>query len=357
MPLAPRRSIAQASRSARWSAAAAVALVASVALAATVIAVPDGHSSSAQGRRPPASSRGPGELPLVPTQANLLLFVDVAALSDSPSLLKMRDRIPLFPRVWRSLEEFLSATGLRLDRDIDRVTVGGREMGEGKGMVMLVRGRVDPASLSQRLTQRGWSTERLGEATLLLGPEPKERNAPEKGQAGHQRSTDRPVLCFPEKNIALWGDRLWVAESLRRLSAGRSSDNVNPELSRLVSAISGRGQAWLVAADPQIARQAIKRLVPPQAAPAVDAVADIDTLAVSIRSGKGVSVRGEAGSRGEQQAGLFADSLRAVIALLKVTAQSDGEALAALRSIRIEQDGRTVTVAGEIPASLIQRRE
>jgi len=315
-----------------------------ISLAAILVAA---ALSSLAGAQEAPDQAAAALLDFIPEGADVVGCADVAAFRAHPRLLELRDNIRVVPGLWRSLDEFLRTTGLGLEKDVHRFAFGGSSARSPRGLLLVIRGGFRTPALQRAMERGGWRAVRESGLDLLLSPAP--TGAPARGAAA------RPVAaCFPDRGTVLWGSKEWVVKAGRLHQGSGSSVKSGAEIRRLIGAMAGGEAAWCVAEGQQAAQQALRGLFPQEAVGVTEVLGKVERLTLSIDPAREIRIHGLAEAAGEGEAGALADALRAAIALAKLQVQADPLALAALRSVRVAQDGREVAVEAALPQGLIR---
>src|SRR4051794_30491958 len=107
-----------------------------------------------------SASRGPIELAYVPSDTAVVAYADVRAIMDS----ELRQRLKIaVPAPGQGQEEFQSATGIDIERDIDYVIAAmiasSGQMSPEKSGLIVARGRFDIVKLESVAREHGGSVE------------------------------------------------------------------------------------------------------------------------------------------------------------------------------------------------------
>ena len=174
-------------------------------------------------------SQNPQEFLYIPADATAVAYADVRHIMDSEFRQRLRAALP--DDKARAKNEFLSETGIDIERDIDTVMAGlTSETMTGGGPVVLLRGRFDIGRVEQAAVKHGATAEDYKGKRLLRAPD---------GHGGE------------EAGIALLETGLIAVGSLHRvkqaIDAAERRDSVtsNAELMKLVTEVDRSSDAWI----------------------------------------------------------------------------------------------------------------
>ena len=273
------------------------------------------------------------DLRLVPANVALVASADVHAIMSSP--LRERLRLLLPDTAGRGQAAFAEQTGINIDTDIDRViaATGRRDAAEsGADALVLARGRFDVVRIEAFMREKGGEVEEFAGKRLIVG-------RTERGRPGL-------TLAFMEPGLIAVG-----SDAMVRIAVGldRGGDSLasSEEVMGRVRALPA-GDAWVVGRfDELMARTNLPATVGGRM-PAVQWV----SASVDVDGGIRGLVRAE--GRDDQAGESLRDVVRGVVALARLQSGRHPQIDAALQTLVLGGDGRTVDLGFDLPADLFE---
>jgi hypothetical protein len=255
--------------------------------------------------------------------------------------------------------EFQAETGINLETDVD-VIVGcvapavanAPDPSSGSGMV-LARGRFDEVKIESVLRKNGRRVEIYRNHRLMLGqdrssgPVP---DAPAEQDAGTRNhpSADREIaLVFLEPGLAAAGSPALVRTAIDLKAGVGESVSANDQLIREIRTLDS-GNVWAVGRLDALGAQA------PLAQPVAAEFPVITWVAASGHVDDS-GIRGvlRADARDEEAANSLRDTLRGLMLLGRMQANSHSELQPLLQSLELGGSGRTVSLSFDLPAQAL----
>ena len=271
------------------------------------------------------------ELQLVPPDSALLAFADVRHVMVSD----LRDRLRAFiPADGDGRREFLENTGINIETDIDRIVVAlspaSVDAGSSLAPLVIARGRFDEAKIETFMRDRGAVLQEHRGRRLILGPDGGENTG---------------AITFIEPGLAAVGGATLVRAAIERADGGPNVTD-NPDLMTLTKGLEG-GNVWAVGrVDALLARTPL----PGNVARNLPAVT---WFAVNgyVNGGFRGSLRLETAD--EPSATALRDLVRGLVSLGKLHAPAQPEIQALLNSLQPGGTGTTVSLAFDIPSTVL----
>lgn len=269
------------------------------------------------------------ELRYIPADAVGVGYANVREIMDSDLRRRLEAMRPEGEPLDR--DNFEQETGIDLETDIDRAVVAmvSRD-GDGKGDgFAIVTGRFNPTQLEAFAREHGGTTEEYRGVRIVEG--------------GQDRLA---ALAFVEAGVLAIGDRAAVRLAIDTREDGQSVQS-NVDLMRLVGEVETGNSAWAVGRFDDLASQAplpegMSGQIPP-----IQWV----SLAGQVHDGLQGTLRAE--TRDEQAASDLRDTVRGLLAFLRLQSASQPELGGALEGLQIGGDGRTVAISFTLPAQAI----
>ena len=282
---------------------------------------------------PPVASQGQGlaELRLVPPNASLVAFAEVRQIMASPLRQKLSSILPLHAT---DRQGFQAQTGINVETDIDHVVASLVESPDpttGRGSAFVIaRGRFDVVKIEALMRDHGGRPDQYkGRRVIDGGPNP-----------------DAPTLslAFVEPGLIAAGSASLVRSAIDRADGGPNVTS-NNELMNLVR--DQTGNAWAAGRFDALAARAH---LPATVSGQLPAIAWFSAGA-TIDTGIGGTIRAEASD--EQAAANLRDVVRGMISLAKLQSSSYPQMQQVLNSFQIGGSGKTVTLAFDVPGTVI----
>ena len=277
-----------------------------------------------------ASHAGPAELAYVPADASIVAFADVRDVMNSELRQKLR---AVLPGDQQNREELQRLTGIDIERDIDRV-IAAVGVDAEQSTVALLSGRFNPTQIESLARQHGGQVVDYNGKRLIRGVVEKHPNG---------RTEIAPALAFIEPNLLAIGAEAGVKKAIDTKASGKSITN-NADIMKIIGSVSTGNNVWAVGRMDKFASRMPQELQGRMPA--------IEWFAASGRVNGGIHASLRAEARDDAAADNLRDVVRGALALVKM--QSGDPKFAALaNSIRLEGNGKTVSVSFSIPAEMI----
>jgi len=287
---------------------------------------------------PVAFSRaaGPDELQFVPANAAVVAYANVHEVMAS----SFRQRFRKMEPDSRARDEFFEKTGVNIEEDIQTVvaammpkadaTAPGRE----PGILVLARGRFEPARLEALATEHGGKIEEYGGKRLIT----------------HTKDSGDPDMAvgFIDADLIAIGSYTSVKNAI---DAGRGNNVVsNTELMRQINEFDN-SNAWAVGRFDALAQAGH---LPTELTAQVPAIQWF-SAAGHINGGVSGVIKAEA--RDEESAKNLHDILNGFLAMAKMQAGARPEIKSVVDSLQLTGDGKNISLAFSLPTELIDALE
>jgi hypothetical protein len=282
---------------------------------------------------PVAFSRaaGPDELQYVPAEAAIVAYANVREIMDS----QFRERFRQFEPDTSERDEFQRKTGVNIDHDINTVVAAMVPPLEGaahpaNSMLILARGRFEPATLQDLAVEHGGRVETYNGKTLLV-------HQNENGIASMG-------IGFLDTDLIALG----AVDAIKRsmdASGGRNIVSTNSELMRHIGELDA-ANAWAVGRFDAIANSAT---VPAEIQAHLPA---IHWFSAATHINGGVSGVFKAEARDDESAKNMRDVLNGFLALAKMQSGERPELKSMVDSLQLSGEGKNVAVSFTLPSEL-----
>ena len=254
-------------------------------------------------------------LKFLPPETLAIAFIDVAALRNAPLFQDtFNAKDAAFPS---DMNEFIIATGVDPNRDIDRVTIA--KLGAGVGFA-IVQGRFDKFKVEQFLKDKG----RRPEAYL--------------GQMIYRDGNNAFVLL---DDVVVAGQLNAVHKAIDQMQLPGSFP-VRSDLKKSIETIEPGNQVW-AAGDVSISDLGAFGIRGP--APAVEMMKSLKTGTYQMRVDTGISARATGDFADAESAMNFGDLARGTLAVAKLqVARQRPDMLQLLDGIQVSYSSTSVTV-------------
>lgn len=279
---------------------------------------------------PVAFSRqaGPDELQYIPAEAAVVAHADVSEILSS----NFRERFRQFEPNTRDRDEFEQKTGINIDEDIHSVTASMvPEAPEGGGVLVIAKGRFEPARLEALVMEHGGQVEDYQGKRLLL----------------HVKDNGTPdvALGFLDADLIAVGNSAALVK--RAIDAGAAGRNVvsNNEMMRQITELES-SNAWAVGRFDALANGGH---LPSELRAHIPA---IQWFSAATHINGGVSGIFKAEARDEAAAKNLRDMAQGFLALARMQADARPEIQTVVDSLQLSGDGKNIAVSFELPAEL-----
>ncbi len=287
---------------------------------------------------------GPAELRYVPPDASVVAYADVQEVMRSEFRQKIHSALGQNEDGQR---EFQRQTGIDIEHDIDHVVAFTEPGGEShdKGM-LLAAGRFDQGKLEALAREHGGHAEDYKGRRLVTmlggyhdGDEPEEK-APETAN-----DTDhRFAVAFLSPGLVAVGGTSAIRQAIDR--QGGQSVLDNHEMMDLVKDLDNNS-AWAVGRfDALVSQAALPEGVKNQ-------IPSVKWFSASAHVNGGLRGTIRAEARDEQAGQNLRDVVNGFLALARMQAGSKPEMQALVNSLQLSGQGKTVSLAFEVPSEVI----
>ncbi len=293
------------------------------------------------------ASSGPNELAYVPADAAVVAYADVRSIMTSELRQRFKQAVPLQEK---GQQEFLEATGINLETDIDYVVAALAPGGSiQKTGVLVARGRFDDARLEALATQHGAQVQDYRGKRLLVVDHLKTHfEQHTSGDAENVSTTQNTgAMAFLEPGLIAIGD---LAGVKRAIDASMSAQSItgNDEMMNLVNDVARSNTAWavgrfdLIASHTKLPEQ-IARQMPP-----------IKWFCAAGHINGGISALLRAEANDDQAAENLRGVVNGVISLARMQGGKDPKIASLVQSLQMSGSGTTVELSFNVPAEIFQ---
>lgn len=291
------------------------------------------------------ASTGPTELAYVPPDAVVVAYADVRSIMDSELRKRFKQALPMNDE---GQQEFLSHTGIDIERDIDYVVAAGAAPHGIEGVkpngVVVARGRFDITQLETLAREHGAQVQDYKGKRLLVLQHNRESDSTDTTTAS---ASHTGVLAFLEPGLVAIGDLGTVQRAIDAQMAGHSI-TANDEMMSLVGDIERSNNAWAVGRFDLLSSQAklpdqIARQIPP-----------VKWFAVAGHINGGVSAQLRAEANDDQAAENLRGVINGVISLARLQGQNDPKLASLVQSLQLSGSGKTVQLSFSVPAEIFE---
>ena len=275
---------------------------------------------------------GPEDLAYVPSDSTVVAYANVRAIMSSEFRQKLREAVP----TGEARDEFLTETGIDIERDVTSVIVAaaaaGADVAKGPDHALaLVRGVFSQAQIEASATQHGATVgDYKGKRIITM--------TPDHGGATMSVAFLEPAL------LAVGGDAF-----VRRAIDAKAGDNIkaNADMMRLIDDLDGNNNAWAVGRVDDIQKvtglpEAIKSQMPA-----------VQWFAVTGHVNGGVSGTIRAEARDDKAAENLRDVVRGAMALARLQMGHDQNLDTVINSLQMTGTGKTVALSFAVPSSVV----
>jgi len=292
---------------------------------------------------PVAFSRaaGPDELQFVPSNAAVVAYANVHDVMTST----FRQRFRKFEPDSSARDQFLEKTGVNIEEDIQTVVAAMMPRPEGStagdaGMLVLARGRFEPARLESLAIEHGGQVEEYSGKRLIT-------HARENRDGSTSTDPDM-AIGFIDSDLIAVGSYTAVKNAI---DAGHGNNVVsNTELMRQINDLDS-SSAWAVGRFDAIARAGHLPLELQAQVPAIQWF----SAAGHINGGVSGVIKAEA--RDEESAKNLHDIINGFLAMAKMQANARPEFRAVVDSLQLTGDGKNVAISFALPGEFFDALE
>ena len=296
------------------------------------IGLTTGLVASFMGGLPVAFSRaaGPDELQYVPAEAAVVAYANVRDVMNS----NFRERFRRFEPDTQERDEFEAKTGVNIEEDINSVVAVltgtiTEPTTAPSGMLILARGRFEPARLEALALEHGGTVEDYQGKRLLT----------------HVKDSGEPDMAvgFLESDLIALGGYTAIKQAIDA-STGKNIVS-NTEMMRQINDLE-TSSAWAVGRFDAIANAG---QIPSEIQSHMPA---IQWFSAAGHVNGGVSGIFKAEAKDDASAQNLRDMLRGFVALAKMQAESRPEIKTMVDSVQLSGEGKNVAIAFTIPSEL-----
>src|SRR5215813_703558 len=262
----------------------------------------------------------------LPPETQGIVFIDVAALRNA-SLVRdaLKDQKLTSPRGW---DDFVQATGMVPERDIDKVTIGKLDAQDG---LVIIQGRIDKFKIEQFLKDKGKQPQAyLGRNLYLDG--------------------DGAFVLLD--NVALLGKLSAVKKAIDQMQLPGSSP-LRRDLMAAIQTIETGNQVWGVG---DFSVNDLGTLGVRGPAPAVEMLKSLKSGTYQMRVDTGIHARAIGNFADAESAKNIGDLARGAIAVAKLqVAKQQPDMVLLLDGIQVSNSGPTLTVRIEEAGELLMK--
>jgi hypothetical protein len=289
-----------------------------------------------------ASSVGPAELAYVAPDATAVAYADVRSIMDSEFRQRLKEILPS----GTERDKLHAEIGVDIERDVDSVVAGlsGSEP-NGKGAVVLVRGRFNNNLIESTALQHGATVEEYKGKRLLImtmhAP-----SVPERDPSAVPQTSTGGGVAFLEPGLLALGE---TAAIKRAIDIGASGENVtkSAELMKFVSEMDSRSSAWVVGRFDAMTQNAgvpqeLKSYLPP-----------VQWFAANAHIDGGIRGMVRAEARDDQAGEQLRDVVRGALAGAQLFAGQNPQLEAMVKSLQVTGAGKDMTVSFTLPKEML----
>jgi len=276
-------------------------------------------------------SNVPDELAYVPGTAQMVAYADVRQVMNSP----FHDRVSQFQGTSAVTPDgFEARTGIKFDRDVDRVLVASMGTGEAPTAadrsLVIARGRFDAVRIEALMREQGAQVDQYRGKRLVSIKD-----------ASHDAA-----LAFIEPGLLLFGARDGVRGALDAKAGAAEGIKANGEFMALVNGVD-EGTAWSVAKFDSISDRA------PLPSAVIGQLPPINWLAASGRIDSGLHGLVRAEARDEQSAQNLRDVVQGFLSLARLQSSRDPAYKGMLDSVTLNTEGKSVSLSFDLTPAVL----
>jgi hypothetical protein len=238
------------------------------------------------------------------------------------------------PKVFKELEQ---TTGLKPERDIERVVVAGGDRGS---FLAMVTGRFERYALSRAIeTRKGVTAKKHEGVTLYLSQE-----------GGRGAS----AVAFLDDETVLMGSQAMVESTVTNWAQGRAGLKENATLVAIVERVRPGSTFWVAGDQSLLADMPSSIPLPSQGSSGSSRVQlpAVKSLSITGDLDPVFSVEATAEASDESSAKSLADVVRGIVALASLQAQQKPELQALASAVSVTTEAKAVHVSARIPDEL-----
>ena len=281
----------------------------------------------------------------VPSDAMLVIDVDVSALIKSDLYRLLGEQLDSFEEANEAYVQFQEATGFDPESDLHRLTIAVGEVGEDDAPVyVIISGKFDREKLEHYAVESGEVTVgKLGDRMTF---------APSNITEGDEPP---PILTLIDSSTLLMASS---EEHLDKLvqSAGGSSRGANSKLRALLSAAKGEITMAMIIPEAPAKERGGQQTAEPHGFqsmvqsklsgnPQTAALASLRTLSLSIDVSRGVEMDLVGAADTAENGKLIHDTLNGFVVMAKMMTAQDPDSAKMLDRLTLSQDGPEVSLS------------
>jgi len=265
-------------------------------------------------------------LKFLPPETKGIVFIDVAGLRNAPLVQDvLKDKNLVGQRDWG---DFVAATGMDPERDIDKVTIGQLE---GKDGVVIVQGRIDKFKIEQFLKDKGKESQ-----TYL-------------GQTLYHDGKNTFVIM---NNLVLLGQLNGVKKVVDQMQVPGSSP-LRTDLMAAIQTIDVGNQIWGVG---DFSVGDLSNLGVRGPAPALEMLKSLKSGTYQMHVDSGIQARAVGNFTDVESAKNIGDLVRGALAVAKLQiAQQQPDVVKLLDGIQVTNSGSTLTLRIDESGELLKK--
>jgi len=265
-------------------------------------------------------------LKFLPPGTKGIVVIDVAALRNSPLVQDiLKDKSLAGPRTWG---DFVTATGMDPERDIDKVTIGQLD---GKDGLVIVQGRINKFKMQQFLKDKGKESQ------------------PYLGQTLYSDGNGTFVIM---DNLVLLGQANGVKKAIEQMQLP-GSPPLRGDLTAAIQTIDAGNQIWGVG---DFSVEDLGNLGVRGPAPAVDMLKSLKNGTFQMHVDTGIQVRAIGNFADPESAKNIGDLVRGAVAVAKLqVAKQQPDMVKLLDGFQVTNSGTTLTFRVEESGELLKK--
>lgn len=297
-----------------------------------------------------AKQAGPADLAYMPANAAVVAYANVGDVMHSDLRERLRQAMPEEDKE-KGRKEFLEATGIDIEKDIDSVLACLVPEGDDRAPVVAIRGRFDEGKIEAFAREHGAQVDTSSGARVITMPKREAQDRDDEGE-GAEADTPRrrhanfqPAMAFVEPGLLLFGRESIVRAGLSRKTGQNLTSNA--ELMARIEKLDRGANAWAIGRFDALAGQA---RLPEQVSAQLPPLTWIEASG-HVNGGIRGTLRAE--TKDEAAAKNLRDMINGLMALGRMQGQNKPEVQALLQSINLGGQGNTVELSFTVPAELL----
>ncbi len=274
------------------------------------------------------------QLQKLPSDANLIGYINFARMKTSPFVDLFQDDIEDEMFQCEEYRDFLKSTGFDIEKDIHEVYFAAisPETSEGYGGIFIASGDFNPdkiiAYINEQDSEKEILTETYDQFTLYYLKE------------------EKLSFCFKDDNTIIGGSQALVKKAL--LDENSETDLV---LMPQIKSMRYKSWAWVTMNTESI----LKKIQASGIAERMPIVKSIRSASMAIKLTDNLYFNGECLCSDNEKAGLLKDALKGAIAAAKLSVSYDRGTIDVLNSINVKTENNLLITNGEMSKSDIEK--